>query len=243
MNVSILIPQLFYDLIARMTPGAVLIACAFVIFEGPTDGPHRLTTWSDNSALVLMGDVLAAHILGTLLGGIWFRVYRLNLLKDPKGACKHSIWVKWLHGWAKNGESRIDEAFDKTFGNNWPALGAIKMRDMNPTGRVALIYDYIQLRCPRAGARIAKLRAEQHMCGVLMIGCLLLAGIYGIFPSVRYPDWHPSRVETVLLFSALTAGWLAWHLEKRSGTASYFSWYLVWSGIAEEDGVSEASTK
>jgi hypothetical protein len=226
-----------------MIPGAILIACSFVIFEGPTEGPQHLTTWSSNSAFVLIGNVLAAHILGTLLGGVWFRVYRLNLLKDPKGVCKHSGLVKWLHGWAKNGERRIDEEFDKTFGKEWPVIGAIKMRDMNSTGRVALIYDYIQLRCPRAGARIAKLRAEQHMCGVLMIGCLLLAGIYVMFPLSRYPNWRPGGVEVILLFSALTAGWLAWHLEKRSGTASYFSWYLVWSGVAEEDRTSEASTK
>lgn len=243
MNISILIPQLFYDLIARMLPGATLIACAFILFEGPTDGARQLTAWSDNSIFVIIGNILASHIVGTLLGGLWFRIYRLNLLKDPDDMCNHGKLVKWLHGWAKNGENRIDEAFSKTFGKELPVLGVIKLSKITPTGRVALIYDYIQLRCPRGGARIAKLRAEQHMSGVLMIGYLLLAGIYVFFPSLRYINWSLGIVVMILLFSALTAGWLAWHLEKRAGTASYFIWYLVWSGIADEDKMSETLTK
>lgn len=97
------------------------------------------------------------------------------------------------------------------------------------------MYDYIQLRCPNAGARIAKLRAEQHMSGVLLIGFIILASLYLFFPSLRQPEWSLWAVEITLLVSALIAGSLAWHLEKRSGTALFYSWFLVSSGIAEED--------
>lgn len=239
MNLSVLIPQLFYDLIGRLIPGATLIGCAFLLFDGPKDGPEHLTGWSTNSIFVILGNLLASHIVGSLLGGIWFRIYRINLLSAPETECHHRPWLKLLHGWAKNGEIRIDDAFNKTFEGEMPVLGDLKMAAMNSSGRIALIYDYTQLRCPKAGARIAKLRAEQHMSGVLLIGFLLLAVMLDVNPSLLNPYWHWWAAEFALLFSALTAGWLAWHLEKRSGTALYFSWFLVWSGIAEEKHMPE----
>jgi hypothetical protein len=241
MNVSIIIPQLFYDLIGRIVPGAALIACAFILSNHPASGLHSLTSWSDSLVVILLGNLLAAHIIGSLLGGIWFRVYRLNLWwREGDNPCRHSSWLRWLHGWAKIGEIRLDEAFVKTFEEEMPEIGLLKLETMKHTGRVALIYDYLQLRCPKAGARIAKLRAEQHMSGVLMIGSLLLAAIYFFFPYLINPYWSVAGVQIALLFSALTAAWLAWHLEKRASTALFFCWYLVWSGNAEESGGQDA---
>jgi hypothetical protein len=241
MNINILIPQLFYDLIARVIPGAALIACAFLLSKGPAEGLRHLTAWTDSLILVLIGNLLAAHIIGSLLGGMWFRIYRLNLLWWRKDK-KHGLWVKWLHGWAKNGEDRMGEKFSGTYGTNLPRLGQLDMNQMQPTDRVALMYDYTQLRCPKASARIAKLHAEQHMSGVLMIGCLLFAVAYLCFPSLRHPYWSLWGVEFILLFSALTAGWLAWHLEKRAGTALFFSWCLVFEKITDESRTPDSNS-
>jgi hypothetical protein len=243
MNISILIPQLFYDLIGRIIPGIALIASAFLLFRGRT-GLHDLTNWSPSSVYVILGDLLASHIVGSLIGAIWFRVYRLSLLNDPIDAdtgiprCKHGWKKSWLHGWAKCGENRMDEAFTEIYKNkvDFPKLGSLKMGDMSPTGRIALIYDYVQLCCPKACSRIAKLRAEEHMSGVLMIGYFILAVTIVFSPSSvssSWPSWW--KVEAILGLAALTAGWLAWHLEKRSGAALFFTWFLVHSKIVEED--------
>jgi hypothetical protein len=261
MNISILIPQLFYDLIGRVIPGATLISCAFFLFKGPAKGLQILTTWSFQtntsvpsvkSGFILLGTLLASYIVGSLLGGIWFRVYRLDILiKDPTDGCKHSRWLRWMHGFSKSGEMRIDNALKDVVGTEAPVktgtieiattkmkpimLGTLDMAKIRSTHRIALIYDYLQLCAPKTGARIAKLRAEQLMSGVLMIGFLILAALLFFFSSAKDLPFSFFQLELILLFAALTAGWLAWHLEKRSSSALCYSWFLVWSGIVKEN--------
>lgn len=340
MNISILIPQLFYDVIGRVLPGASLLASTFMLFRGGKSGLIELTTWSSSTTFVLFGNLLASHIIGSLLGGVWFRVYRLNLLdmrqkwqqrrqkksqagvgrgpkrkvfdqesksnesqtissaseegvshpelNEPQTASSASeesvstsalnklqaefpaqiridqrqsrsnelqeeppaqkeaergLIASCLRGWAKNGENRVDTAFAKIFKEkkDWPRLGEyLNMGEIEPTARMALMYDYTQLRCPRAGARIAKLRAEQHMSGVLMIGFLGLAVLYPFFSPMRCLCQRFWGIEMILLFGMTTAGWLTWHLEKRAGAALFYSWYLAWSANIEENRNSDS---
>lgn len=88
MKISVLIPQLFYDVIGRIIPGATLIATAFFLFEGAMKGRRHLTTWTTSTddisvpvVFVILGNLLGSHVVGSLLGGLWFRLYRIDLIK------------------------------------------------------------------------------------------------------------------------------------------------------------------
>jgi hypothetical protein len=49
-----------------------------------------------------------------------------------------------------------------------------------PGLRASYIYDFIHLRDAAAGGRLAKLRAEAHMCRVLIAGCIGLGVLHGL---------------------------------------------------------------
>src|SRR5262245_11099837 len=84
MKFSILVPQLFYDIIARIIPGVTIITCACIVAFGPIDGIHFFTTWSFLDPkekhlpgwIVLPGNVTGGYVVGALLGGIWYCLQR-----------------------------------------------------------------------------------------------------------------------------------------------------------------------
>lgn len=222
-NIAQLIPQLFYDLIARIVPGIALLAYAFMLAYGPRNGLHVFTTWADPTAtmtfvsgwVVLPCNMLAAYVLGALLGGLWFRLYRYR--PSEFGSL------------ASAGEDRIDQMFASTFKGYHLWVGPQRVDTMGPTQRVAFMYDLIQYHQPSAGIRIAKLRAEKHMAGILGIGFLVLALVtpfrLAIAPGMQSTFWWIA--EALLVFGAIGAFFFAWHLEKRSGTGLYYTWYAV----------------
>jgi len=256
MQFSILIPQLFYDLIGRVIPGATLIILGFLLFDGPQKAKEYLI-WSDKTLYVVIGDLLAAHIIGSLIGGLWFQIYRVSPLKCSNFPCEHPrcnrllklnrrlyrlIGAGWLDGWAKNGEQLIDEAFAKVFGvkkENWPKVRVIRMGEISCMGRISLMYDYLHLCSPRAATRIAKLRAEQHMSAVLMIGFFMLAIVYLFSFWMWGSIWELLGVESELFLGILATWRLTWHLEKRSDSALFYSWFLVHFKIVKEDQAIE----
>jgi hypothetical protein len=210
MDISILIPQLFYDVIGRIVPGATLLTSTLILFEGPKCALHHLGTWSEDSngagiptVLIILGNLLASHILASLIGGIWFRLYRVK------------------YGWAGRGEREMERKLKQSLNvSDFSQKYMSKMK--TTTEKIACMYDYVLLQCPKAGARIAKLRAEQHMSGVLMIGYLLLAACCNWFPYMKDQEFFVRVVvEVLLIWAAISAALLAWHLEKRSGSALY----------------------
>jgi len=246
MDIGSLIPQLFYDVIGRIIPGATLLASFLILFEGPEKALRHLATWSNPPepsipvTLVLIGNILAAHMLATLLGGIWFRVFRIRCDWKLVGV------GKYLNAWGKRGEDKIEQRFNQIL-NEAPSepdeTGKTKatsepddIRKMKATtDRIAYLYDYVLLHCPKAGARIAKLRAEQHMSGVLMIGFVILILCCYWFPYIKQSGllfWV--GVEVMLIAAVISAGSLAWHLEKRCNTALFNLWLLASSGGKEQ---------
>jgi hypothetical protein len=234
MDISSLIPQLFYDVIGRIIPGAALLASALILFEGPEKALRHIATWSNPPdanipiALVIIGNILAAHILATLLGGIWFRVFRLRYSGKLLGL------GKYLNAWGKRGEDKIEQRFNQILDGAYSETDNIR-KMKSTTDRIAYAYDYVLLHCPKAGARIAKLRAEQHMSGVLMIGFVILILFCYWFPYIKQAGllfWL--GIEFLLIAAVISAGSLAWHLEKRCNTALFNLWLLASSGGEEK---------
>ena len=223
MDALTLIPQLFYDLIGRITPGATLLISSFMLLQGPNEAIRHLTTWSSQTTesggpiykdlptgLILLGNLLVSYVLGSLLASVWFRLSAKVL--DQKN------------------RERIQEAFEcmsKT------KLEQIDFNKIGNVDKVALVYDYIQLLYPKAGARLAKLRAEQLMGGSLSIGAILLSLLYGFYYHDKHCEWAWGGTELVLILVALAGFALARYLDERCSNAMINYWFLGSCGILE----------
>lgn len=159
-HISGLIPQVFYDLIGRIVPGAFLLFIGLLLIHGED--------WKQNigglfgkpkipySLLVTLG-LMFSYMTGILLGGIGCFVEKI--IRRSK---EHF------------------EIFDRD--------GTLPKRKPN-INRISYIYDVIQHYEPAAGARLAKLSAERNMCRVLIVGSVLLEIWHGVKDWVCLDYW------------------------------------------------------
>ncbi|MCK4766621.1 MAG: hypothetical protein KAW12_30795 [Candidatus Aminicenantes bacterium] len=150
MNLSSSIPQLFYDLIARVIPGAILLGLTFYILEGSKKLVDGFKAGCSLSFSSILGILFLSYVVGTLLGGVWFLILDSKLFKS-KG---------------KN----IEDIITDQIKTNKVYIDTNKLK----TPETSFIYEYIKIFNPPAGARIAKLKAERDMCGILIIGTVPL---------------------------------------------------------------------
>ena len=139
------IPQVFYDLIGRAVPGAFLTLLAAVLLIEPP----RLAQTAD-SLLRLPTSVLVC--LGLVVS------YMVGIILGALASVLASR--EWS---TKHVQSIIAEV---PVNFNAPGI---------TDGERAFLYDFLQFRNPAAGARLAKLRAEQNLCGVLLVGTAVIA--------------------------------------------------------------------
>jgi hypothetical protein len=137
------IPQLFYDLIGRVTPGAAITLCLLTL---PLDGAKAKAVLTFvfvesrvPSAFIAVVGLFGCYLIGTLLGAIGFFV-------DGR---------EWRVARLEPSDSVPPDMADESL-------------------RTAYMYDAIQFHDPRAGARLAKMRAEEHMCRVLLVGFVMM---------------------------------------------------------------------
>jgi len=160
MNIGSVIPQIFYDLIARITPGLVVIMTGLFVWRGDqatAQDVASISNWfakdSTPVTLILFALLFAAYILAFMLDGIWWLLPKKFSSKlSLEGESKH---VKEI----LSDFEILDSNFDAT-NYQFPSI--------------ALRYDAVRLRDANAGARLAKLRAELHMCRVLILGLSIL---------------------------------------------------------------------
>src|SRR5688500_531346 len=78
-----LVPQVFYDMIGRVAPGAATILTGLVLLSdrSPVDAIALLTgkqAISTSAALVFAAWLLASYLVGTLLGAVAFASFKDN---------------------------------------------------------------------------------------------------------------------------------------------------------------------
>jgi hypothetical protein len=89
------------------------------------------------------------------------------------------------------------------------------------------MYDAVQLHDPQAGARLAKLAAEQHMCRVLMVGYIALGLLQ---PGLHIAGTHSGTFwATIALFWVVVlSSWLFHrHLEIRATALLSNQWWSL----------------
>jgi hypothetical protein len=109
-----------------------------------------------------------------------------------------------------------------------PALSLDECPNLeNPEILRSYMYDAVQLHDPQAGARLAKLSAEQHMCRVLIFGFIALAcvrtGLYFAGNQAR-GFW----VTMALFLAVISTSWLFLrHLGIRSSRHLANHWHAL----------------
>ena len=150
--ISGFIPQIFFDFIARVIPGAFLLLCAhLVVFHDPANFNLTLTSALEQykqqegvKFIIFTAFLFAAYVFSIILEGI-YRIFKMAA-KD-----------KW--------NDILSKQINKTNGTALEYLNKKHSRHFETRifPDIFIMYDSIRLKNPSAGSRLVKLRAEYYM--------------------------------------------------------------------------------
>jgi hypothetical protein len=162
-----LVPQVFHDFLARVIPGATLIAVTVIVVFGPAaaadfmmDSP-KLNRLFGTGPLLL--GVLVSYLLGFLSGQFWeMTIGRLTRRTDGEveARCQRERLAE---------HNRLQKALKR------PELSI----DPGDLPRVFVMRDHLRRIVPGEASRLLEVRAERRMCQVLVLG----------FSVLRWCEW------------------------------------------------------
>jgi hypothetical protein len=163
-----IIPQVFYDFIARLIPGTILIWSSFLVYYGYSLSivlfKNNLgKAWNTYFILIIV-TLFVAYIISIILSGI------VIFITDKLGWSKFAFFISIK----KNNTEWREIGLPKHTLNAMQILKTKYSSEENDLPSPSFIYDYLRLKAPNIGAMLVKLRAECHMCKVLIIGWSIL---------------------------------------------------------------------
>lgn len=222
MKVENIIPQVFYDLIARFIPGLIILFCAELVQYGPDQIIQSITSLIGSKDqgveisfyLFLIVGVLS-YSIALVAMGFWTLLSRISrrsnlvFLKDND--------KRWLS---------IKETLKTDIKIAGCNLGFVSDNKQEDIPSMAFIYDFVRLRSPEVGSRLVKIRAECHMCAVLITG-LIAIGIWNLFKIIASPIEIEIIVELGIIFVILACWFFMRDLEDRLMTGLCNYWVLL----------------
>jgi len=206
------VPEIYYDVIARVTPGCVTLAGigGLAVLGGFAAVPP-LAKWKDMSLMV--GSLTVLAIIGT--------GYVLGHLITPFGRPAFRTLAYLQKGHAGHSERHLFQAHSTVMVK---AISSVPM-DLLPTGvngiahivRTGMIrpednyqldhflHEYIRLMCPQALGVITKMRAELSCCRNLTAASVALVAMAGIAWVFRPHCWLAIPLGLLLLVLAMSA--------------------------------------
>ena len=163
-----IIPQLFYDLIARIVPGLFVVLSSVLLLTGTNVGITSLNNCIDWYAK-LEGVKLEIFLFGLLFS------YIVSIFLDGLFRCARVI-VKRFNKDNKFFPKHIEKAKISAI-NSFNKINNTEMNNIILPD-VSIMYDDIRLCNPIAGSRLVKIRAEYHMARVISSGILVIYIVY-----------------------------------------------------------------
>ena len=197
------VPQISYDIIARVIPGIAIILVWILVYGGPTQtfsqfvgllsSPASALTFGGFLILALLGYLVSITLFGMslLIARIWNIIFRRS---------KHASGIETM--------SHTENKQDMN----------------NPT--TALMYDFIRTKSPEAGARLVKLRAEYDLARTLIMG-LAIASIYNIFPLADNSSVERVSIEAVLVIAVIGLWSFGNYIERRYTANLKNHWHIL----------------
>jgi hypothetical protein len=213
MNFDILIPQIWYDFIGRIIPGTYILSYCYLAIN-----KHLGQEILKPSFFMVFIALVFSYLVGALIGGLWY------------------YFEKELRRLIKDDLSKFEETSEQELMNaGVQTTEVIKILTQDKKQMIPFIYDLIQVKLPKMGARISKLRAEQLLCGALFISfiplCILSKIIFiGDFHLISFLD---IALPIIALIIAVLAFFLYIHLKGRYNKAMIDGWLLAQTEIKE----------
>ena len=201
MKINVAVPQVFYDLIARVVPGTTILLSSHIVIRGAQQGLADMRYWfgdtRDTPAIfvvsISVGLVVAGYLLAICMEGLLdlfrqlskcigrrTRIGRLVagiLHCMTEDAVSRGIEKDGMSG--RRSKTQIRKDFDAAFGQS---------TDRKPSlPGIALMYDYVRMQDPICGARLVKLRAECRRSSLLVIGWGALAFLNPVSALLHIP--------------------------------------------------------
>lgn len=215
MNIGLLVPQVYYDLIARILPGLTILASSFFIWKGES------ITAQDIFAVLSWFTSKGSHSIFTLFSFLIIS-YMLSLILDGLGKCLEHIEIL-----SKKFLKRGYDDIKKEALNDFRKIKPIRLPYEFPG--TAIMYDIIRMKKPELGARLVKLRAEFHMCRILILGWFIFLIINLIIIIYNFPNNSYLRplIEISLLLAIIAAYNTYTHLRERYLWGLCNHWLLI----------------
>jgi len=164
-----IIPQVFYDLLARAVPGALLLFGAASVAAGPTAAARFVVQPPAGCEPFGLGGVLlwalGSYATGIVIGQFWEYAFGWHTRRLQK-RFEEEVRPKCL---AEHNALQI--ALGKT-----PV--SVKPSDLP---RTFVMRDHLRYLAPAEGLRLLKVRAERRGAEVLLLGLGLLAATNGVW--------------------------------------------------------------
>jgi hypothetical protein len=193
-----LIPQLFYDFLARIVPGAVLIVVTAFVVSTPASNIDLLLTshFGDKTVAFtrLLWGGLGAYLIGFLLSQMWLTMMPRRLkdrLTNVEAECK---------------QDRLAEHNRVLVALGYPSEN-IQPEDLP---QAFVMREQLRLVVPNEALRLLKVRAERRICQILMIGLSILFLVNLVYFTF---DFGTDRILLELIF--VVAVFLCWKREHR----------------------------
>lgn len=190
------IPEIFYDLIGRIGPGALLIFTTFVAWLGPAQARWEIHDFfqkaKNKEELFYCGLIsFLAYLVGVALSALWdwlAEPQRFQKLLRSSLAAVEQKWQNW----------RLTEK-----------LLAGKASEWRPD--TGLLVRYVNVHLPAEGFLLVKIKAEENFCKTMITGMILILGLATVAPGCalfRNDDLSASVLTAGAMVLSAVACWL-----------------------------------
>jgi hypothetical protein len=213
MNFGLVIPQIFYDLIARIVPGMTILTTSYFVYRGSditTEDIRLALNWFTSNdthiIFVFLSFILVSYILALIIEGLgMFLELRFKIFSRKYSAGEYNDII-----------GNVSDDFKTSNILQLPNFSFAS---------IPIMLDFIRMKEPGVGSRLVKLRAESNMCRILILGwsVLLFCNIFNFQKS----SYLTIFIEILLIVAIGTSFHLYKHLRERYLWGLCNHWVLI----------------
>jgi len=178
------IPEIFFDLVARVVPGSLLLLTAFLVSQGPEKGLPDLVRYASSAGFgSVLAFALVAYFIAVVLKQAWcFLGSRVRRTSSKGSSSEERIYQVYSAVRVKDQVSRANHLPDRR-----------------------IMFSCIRHSLPEEGLRLLKIQAEKNLCEVVLPGLavLLLFDSWLLF-NVPYESFGRTWLLIVMVVSWLS---------------------------------------
>lgn len=173
---------MFYDLISRVLPGFVVLTVGALVLDGSIDGLILSGAFGAETSAWLVAALLfaASYLTGQILAPVSILIERKCVARAAPSyfSCLQMAIVPEKSGFAPSVQRFLADQLRDAEESDPSSL-----RRVHYYTTTLIWFDWVRMRFPDAGARLAKIRAEYRMHGQLATGFTIILLLH-VFTSL-----------------------------------------------------------